>query len=113
LPDQLARIDDLNEFPVLRDTDIEEGLGSIAEDAAPCRLVFTGGSSGQTRLFPRGKEDYGLLYANVYLGRSWAGIRPGDNIVSIWGHEHLFGAGVVGQLRKATRQAKDWLIGTH
>jgi phenylacetate-coenzyme A ligase PaaK-like adenylate-forming protein len=112
LRDEITHIDDLHGFPVLRSEDIEEGLGQIAEDAAPCRLVLTGGSSGRTRLFPRGAEDHGLLYSSMYLGRSWAGIEPGDAILSIWGHEHLFGAGAFGRFRMIKRQIMDWLIGT-
>jgi phenylacetate-coenzyme A ligase PaaK-like adenylate-forming protein len=112
LPEQLSHIDELRGFPILRKSDIQEDLAAIAEDAAPCRLVSTGGSSGQTGLFPRGSEDAALLYASMYLGRSWAGISPGDRIVLIWGHEHLFGAGAVGRFRKAKRQVMDWLIGT-
>src|SRR5512135_495680 len=103
LPDRLAHIDALRDFPILTTSQVQESLGGIAEDAAPCRLIFTGGSSGQTRRFPRGAEDQALLYANMYLGRSWVRVRPGDGIVSIWGHEHLFGAGALGRFRKARR----------
>ena len=53
-----------------------------------------------------------MTYANQYLGRSWAGISPGDSIVSIWGHEHLFGSGRLGQIKKIIRSSKDWLINT-
>jgi phenylacetate-coenzyme A ligase PaaK-like adenylate-forming protein len=112
LPDQLGHIDQLRDFPILTAVHIEENLARIAADAAPSRMIFTGGSSGQTRAFPRGAEDPALLYANMYLGRSWAGVRPGDRIVSIWGHEHLFGAGALGRLRKTRRQLMDWLVGT-
>jgi len=112
LPDRIGAMADLTGFPVLRATDIEQNLEGIVEDAGSCRLIFTGGSSGSTRLFPRGNEDYALLYASMYLGRSWAGIKPGDDIVHIWGHEHLFGAGAWRHLRKIKRQAMDWLIGT-
>jgi phenylacetate-coenzyme A ligase PaaK-like adenylate-forming protein len=112
LPEQLKSIRELTRFPILRSADIEASLPTIAKDAAPCRLIFTGGSTGRSRLFPRGSEDSGLFYASMYLGRSWAGIRPGDDIVQIWGHEHLFGDGALGRLRKVQRQMKDWLIGT-
>jgi phenylacetate-coenzyme A ligase PaaK-like adenylate-forming protein len=48
----------------------------------------------------------------MYLGRSWAGIAPGDNIVLIWGHDHLYGFGVKGRVNRAKRQLMDKLIGT-
>jgi len=112
LPERLENIRELTRFPILQSADIESALTTIAEDAAPCRLIFTGGSSGRSRLFPRGSEDYGLLYASMYLGRSWADIRPGDDLVQIWGHEHLFGHGALGRVRKVQRRMKDWLIAT-
>jgi len=48
----------------------------------------------------------------MYLGRSWAGITPGDNIVLIWGHDHLYGLGMKGRVNRAKRQWMDRLIGT-
>jgi phenylacetate-coenzyme A ligase PaaK-like adenylate-forming protein len=113
LPGRLESIRELTHFPILQSADIETHLAMITADARPCHLIYTGGSSGRSRQFPRGSGDDGLLYASMYLGRSWAGIRPGDDIVQIWGHEHLFGNGALGQVRRATRKLKDWLIGTH
>jgi len=112
LPGRLEDIAELAKFPVLRKSDIETSFPIIAEDAAPCRFVSTGGSTGPSQLFPRGSGDDALLYSNMYLGRSWAGIRPGDDIVLIWGHEHLYGFGAKGRLVKTKRQIMDWLIGT-
>ncbi len=110
LPDRLATMRELHDFPLLTAAHVQESIAEIAEDAG-CRMILTGGSSGRTQLFPRGPEDRALLYANMYLGRSWAGVNPGDKIVLIWGHEHLFGAGALGRLRKARRHVMDWLVG--
>ena len=96
----------------LRRSDIDDNFETIAEDLAPCDFVYSGGTTGNSRRFPRGSEDALVAYANQYLGRSWAGISPGDSIVSIWGHEHLFGSGRLGQIKKIIRSAKDWLIDT-
>ena len=113
LPNQVTGIDELTQFPILRRSDIDNGLETIAEDLAPCHFVYSGGTSGNALRFPRGNEDAPLTYANAYLGRSWAGISPGDSIVVIWGHEHLFGAGRMRQVKKLIRATKDWLINTH
>ncbi len=112
LADQLADLTELQRFPILRKHDIEENFRTIAEDARPCGFVGTGGSSGPSTLFPRGPEDHAFLHSNMYLGRSWAGIAPGDNIVLIWGHDHLYGTGIKGRLNRAKRRLLDGLIGT-
>lgn len=112
LPDQLKEIDELTKFPILRRTDIDDNFATIAEDSGPCHFVYSGGTTGNSRRFPRGSEDALVTYANQYLGRSWAGISPGDSIVSIWGHEHLFGSGKLGKIKKIVRLSKDWLINT-
>ena len=112
LPDQVSDLAALRDFPVLRKADIEASLETIAQDASPCRFVGTGGSTGPSCWFPRSDEDDRLLHSNMYLGRSWAGIRPGDDIVLIWGHDHLYGFGAKGRIVKAKRRAMDWLIGT-
>ncbi len=112
LPSVIEEIQELTQFPILRRSDIDENFESIVEDSAPCHFVYSGGTTSNSRRFPRGSEDALVTYANQYLGRSWAGILPGDRIVSIWGHEHLFGSGGLGKIKKAIRFVKDWLIDT-
>jgi phenylacetate-coenzyme A ligase PaaK-like adenylate-forming protein len=112
LPDRLADIGELSRFPILRKADIEANFETIAEDARPCRFIGTGGSTGPSTWFPRGPEDHALLHSNMYLGRSAAGITPGDNIVLVWGHEHLHGLGMKGRFNRAKRRWMDRLIGT-
>ena len=112
LKEQLGDLAELRQFPILRKQDIEANFHTIAEDARPCGFIGTGGSSGPATWFPRGAEDHAFLHSNLYLGRSWAGIAPGDNIVLIWGHEHLYGFGMKGRLNRAKRQLMDRLIGT-
>jgi phenylacetate-coenzyme A ligase PaaK-like adenylate-forming protein len=108
----VKEIGELTQFPILRRSDIDDNFETIAEDLAPCHFVYSGGTTGNSRRFPRGNEDALVAYANQYLGRSWSGISPGDSIVSIWGHEHLFGSGTLGQIKKIIRSSKDWLINT-
>jgi phenylacetate-coenzyme A ligase PaaK-like adenylate-forming protein len=112
LKDELADLAELQHFPVLRKADIEANFPTIAEDARPCGFIGTGGSAGPSTLFPRGPEDHAFLHSNMYLGRSWGGIAPGDNIVLIWGHDHLYGLGLKGRLNRAKRHVMDRLIGT-
>jgi phenylacetate-CoA ligase len=113
LPDQVKEIAELTQFPILRRSDIDDSFETIAKDLAPCHFVYSGGTTGNSRPFPRGREDIQLTYANLYLGRSWAGISPGDSTVCIWGHEHLFGAGKLRRVKKILRSTQDWLSGAH
>jgi phenylacetate-CoA ligase len=112
LGDRIADLSELGHFPVLRKRDIEENFQAIAEDARPCGFVATGGSTGPASWFPRGPEDHAFLHSNMYLGRAWAGVAPGDTIVLIWGHEHLHGVGMNGHLNRLKRRLFDRLIGT-
>jgi phenylacetate-coenzyme A ligase PaaK-like adenylate-forming protein len=73
LPDQVKEIGELAQFPTLRRGDIDDNFETIAEDLAPCDFVYSGGTTGNSRRFPRGSEDALVTYANQYLGRSWAG----------------------------------------
>lgn len=112
LDDEITDLEELRRFPILRKEHIAEHFGLIAEDSRPCGFIGTGGSEGPSMSFPRGPEDAAFLHSNMYLGRSWAGISPGDNIVLIWGHEHLHGLGLRGRINKAKRHLMDRLIGT-
>jgi len=112
LKDAVRDIGELAQFPILRKSDIEANFATIREDAQPCHFVGTGGSSGPSVWFPRGGDDGALLHSNMYLGRAWARISPGDNIVLIWGHDHLYGSGMKGRLNRAKRRIMDRLIGT-
>jgi phenylacetate-coenzyme A ligase PaaK-like adenylate-forming protein len=112
LKDELADLEELQHFPVLRKADLEANFRTIAEDARPCGFIGTGGSTGPSTLFPRGPEDHAFLHSNMYLARSWGGIAPGDNIVLIWGHDHLYGFGLKGRFNRVKRHVMDRLIGT-
>ena len=112
LPERLGDLAELQSFPLLRNSDLEENFAAIAADAQPARLVRTGGTTGRPRRFPRGSEDDLLHHSSMYLGRSWAGIRAGDPIALIWSHTHLFGNGLKGRVNVVRRHVKDWLIGT-
>ena len=46
------------------------------------------------------------------MARSWWGVNPLDNMVLLWGHSHLFGTGIKGQINHKLRLLKDILIKT-
>jgi phenylacetate-coenzyme A ligase PaaK-like adenylate-forming protein len=112
LPDKIHQLHELNDFPVLRKCHIQDNIESIARQAAPCTFVSTGGSTGEPTKFPRSDDDVASIYSAMYLGRSWWDIKPGDRIIHIWGHAHLFGTGIGRRKAIASRKISDWLINT-
>jgi phenylacetate-coenzyme A ligase PaaK-like adenylate-forming protein len=73
--------------------------------------ISTGGSTGAPLKFPYNNSDRDLYYTNMYLGRSWWGISPIDNFISIWGHSHLFGEGIKSKMLVVERKIKDLILG--
>jgi phenylacetate-coenzyme A ligase PaaK-like adenylate-forming protein len=112
LPARIASLSELSSFPVLHKTDVQENERSILADAGRCGLAVTGGSTGEPARFPADANDLDVQYANMYLGRSWWGIRPLDPIVMIWGHAHLFAGGISGWAKWTQRRMRDALIGS-
>ena len=112
LPDQIASIEDLKIFPVLTKTEIHANQEFILENLKDYYLTSTGGTSGITTHFPTSNENADEAYVNAYLGRSWWGIEPLNNILMFWGHSHLFGRGYKRYIRQIKRKVSDILINT-
>lgn len=74
-------------------------------------LRITGGSSGTPIHMPAWNDEIKFTRPNQWVGRSWSGIRPSDRCFFLWGHAHLFGSGIPGQLNKNIRNIKDSLLG--
>lgn len=59
----------------------------LAADAAPYRIAsHTGGSSGTIFHFDYDSRTKDVRRAGDFLGRTWAGWRPGEPITYVWGH---------------------------
>ncbi len=112
LPDQITSIEELKNFPVLTKTKIHANQEFILENLKDYYLTSTGGTSGITTHFPTSKANADESYANAYLGRSWWGIEPFDNILMFWGHSHLFGKGYKRYIRQIKKKISDILINT-
>jgi phenylacetate-CoA ligase len=112
LPDRIESLAQLAEFPVLQKKDLLDHAKTIEREAGPCRWATTGGSTGQPVRFPLSSADLDEFYSNSYLGRSWWNIAPFSRIFMLWGHSHLFGTGIGGQIREWQRRINDYIIGT-
>ncbi len=113
LPDQIEKIEDINNyFPILSKKEINNYQDLIFKDLTNFSLIATGGTSGLTTNFPVSKADSIEAYTNAYLGRSWWGIEPLDNILLFWGHSHLFGGGIKGKVNHLKKTFSNYLINT-
>lgn len=110
LPTLINTPEDLKKFPKLTKRDIQENKDLIFSSLENYSVTSTGGSTGQPMKFPTSKEEKNIEYATTYLGRSWWGIKPFNNILVFWGHSHLFGTGLYGKLNQFKRIVSDWVV---
>lgn len=112
LPSLITHINDLKNFPPLTKTIINNYYDLIIDNCSNYRTTFTGGTSGETTLFPTDNIEALNAYITAYTGRYWWNIEPLSEILMLWGHSHLFERGVKGVSQKFTRKIKDFLINT-
>lgn len=110
LPQKIDSLSDLKYFPILDKKILKEHEDLVFRNNVHSK-ISTGGSSGMPLIFPYSNFDRDLYYSNMYLGRSWWGISPNDNFISIWGHSHLFGTGLKSKFLVIERKIKDYLLG--
>lgn len=112
LPQFITHINDLKNFPPLNKRIINSNYDLIVSNGSKFRTTFTGGTSGETTLFPTDNTESLNAYVISYTGRSWWNIKPLSEILMLWGHSHLFASGFKGVSEKFTRRIKDYLINT-
>ena len=112
LPNKINNLEELREFPILNKKIIQDNQELIFANLKNYKTVATGGSTGEPTKFPTLEAEQINNYANAYLGRSWFGVSPLDEILLIWGHSHLFGQGIIGQYNNIKRIIYDYLINT-
>ncbi|WP_341720194.1 hypothetical protein QQG74_10995 [Micromonospora sp. FIMYZ51] len=110
LPERIERPHQLADFPPLTKEVLIARTDEIFEGGRITRYYTTGGSTGQPTRYPRGPGETTDRWVDAYLGRHWAGIRPTDPSVLLWGHSHLFGSGWRGQVAQVRRNLADRLM---
>lgn len=111
LPARITTPSDLASFPVLDKSILIAQQDLVFAGDGVTGAYTTGGSSGQPTRFPSGKGEHDERWANVYAARSWSGIAPLERTVHLWGHSHLFGAGMRGRVAQARRVLGDRVVG--
>lgn len=107
LPDRINDIHDLQSFPLLTKHDISKRRETLSATPGVERHTLTGGTSGISTAFPMNSADATSAWTNTHLGRRWNGIEPGDALLMIWGHSHLF-SGKAAWRKHIKRRIKDW-----
>ena len=110
LPSRIDSLDQLRDFPVLTKPLLQRYQTIINDQFRGFPTVVTGGSTGRPTTFITGKSEKDEEWANTYLGRYWNGIEPFDSAVLFWGHSHIFGQGIRGQLNQLKRELFDRII---
>ncbi|WP_148709958.1 hypothetical protein [Micromonospora sp. M71_S20] len=107
LPERIDRPSALRSFPPLTKEILIARQDEIFQGGRIVDAYTTGGSTGQPTRYPRGADEAGHRWVDAYLGRHWAGIRPTDPSLLLWGHAHLFGSGPRGRVAQARRRVAD------
>ncbi|MEU5564179.1 phenylacetate--CoA ligase family protein [Micromonospora musae] len=107
LPERIDRLAALADFPPLTKEILIARQDEIFQNGRIVEAYTTGGSTGQPTRYPRGPGEVEERWVDAYLGRHWAGVRPTDPNVLLWGHAHLFGSGLRGHLAQARRGLAD------
>lgn len=110
LPDAIADLNELKDWPILTKADLRNLDNFRRKDVPyPRGHILTGGSTGEPVRLPSWGDS--MAGVSQIMGRRAYGIKPGDRTFLLWGHEHLYGTGVERKVNAYKRRFKDWLAG--
>jgi phenylacetate-coenzyme A ligase PaaK-like adenylate-forming protein len=113
LPAQFSSTEEFRHLmPVIERRTIQRHRDEFSDPSKPPDyLRTTGGSTAEPIQLPAWNSELAYTKQDLWYARSWFGVTPADKLFLIWGHSHLLGNGVVGQLNRLKREAKDALLG--
>lgn len=110
LPDAIADLSELKDWPILTKADLRKLDDFKRMDVPyPSGRCLTGGSTGEPVCLPSWGDS--MAGVSQMLGRRAYGIELGDRTFLLWGHEHLYGTGIKRKINAYKRRFKDWLAG--
>ena len=110
LPDKIDNLSELVSWPALTKADLRNiGQFKRTDAPEPKDSLMTGGSTGEPVRLPSWGDS--MAGVSQLLGRRAYGLEPGDRMVLLWGHEHLYGTGWRRKVNAFKRRLKDWLAG--
>jgi phenylacetate-coenzyme A ligase PaaK-like adenylate-forming protein len=113
LPEKFSSWEEFRRLmPVIDRKTMQSRHGEFSDSTkAPDFLRTTGGSTAEPIQIPAWNSEVEHGNRNFWYARSWFGVTPADKLFLIWGHSHLLGSGLVGQINRLTRETKDKLLG--
>ncbi len=113
LPQRFASWEEvINLIPAVTKEQVRAHVLEMANPSRPADFTrTTGGSAAQPVSLPAWNSENLQTIPDVWLARSWYGIRPSSRLFIIWGHGHLHGTGLKGTIKEAMRHLKDRLLG--
>ncbi|MGO1543376.1 MAG: hypothetical protein ACTHXA_03450 [Gulosibacter sp.] len=112
LPDTIADLNELDNWPILTKQDVRENEALIFGDLDRNEADVTGGTTSEPTKFPSHPSEHTVRYANNWVGRSWWGITPTERSALMWGHRHLFGTGIQRIINRTDRYIRDAITHT-
>ncbi len=98
-PEDIRSFDDFSAFPVLTRQDIEDNLSSLLSVSVLENmryLNFSGGTTGQPVRFYQDRRLRETMEANWLLCLSFAGWKPSDMVVNVWGNPRDINSTLIG-----------------
>lgn len=102
----------LEAFPVVnRETVQQNGRSMTSRLRPPQWWRKTGGSTAQPVHLPAWKSETQCTAPNVWVAKSWFGVRPSDRLFLIWGIGQFTDRGLKGRYKLLQRKCRDVLLG--
>jgi phenylacetate-coenzyme A ligase PaaK-like adenylate-forming protein len=99
-------------LPVVDKSMVYRNYSELADPSRrPDYQRITGGSTASPVQLPAWNSEVSVTEPDMWMGRGWYNIDPGDRMFMIWGHRHLLGKGFQGWKNAKMRQIKDRLLG--
>ena len=110
LPDAIRDIAELSKWPILEKKDLILNRDKLVrKDVTRYHESVTGGATGEPLHFRTMAGESDVVAANKWIGWARMGIYPDSRCFVLWGHRHFYGQTLMGNLRFAWRQFKDWM----
>lgn len=112
LPDRFGDWDEFAErVPIQRKASLRMDLAAVATPPPGVQWRSTGGSTAAPMRFPVFAVEAAETSLDIWLGRDRLGIHADDRLFMIWGHSHMFGAGLRGATARWRRRVSDMALG--
>lgn len=111
--DDWRRVEDV--APRMDKTTLRAAIARVcarqAAETPDIRRLATGGTTAEPLSFPSFRSEARAAAADIWRGRARFGVTPASRLFLLWGHAHLFAAGLRGRLQRFRRHVADAALG--